>query len=152
MSALDLLSLVRRETNLLGTSIHEDIDSLVIAIRTLIDVLPKPGIFLKSFNNNLSSNVADAVIILKGPKIPSGHKATVKDFNVNFTTVAGTIRLVIIDGSDNILIDVLRSINSSTNGTGATVLEENQALAIVGQTAGAGVFSVYCSGDQQKLK
>lgn len=112
---------------------------------------PKPFLFLKSTNNNLSSNVADGVIILKGLPVPPNNRATIRDFNVNFTTTAGTIRLVILDSNDTILIDVLRDINSSTNGTGSTVLEEGQKLAIVGQSAGAGVFSVYCTGDTQKV-
>jgi hypothetical protein len=106
----------------------------------------QPFIFLKSNNNNLSSNVADGVVILSGPQIPSGTKAIVEDFNVNFTTAAGTVRLVILDGSNRIITDILRDINSSTNGTGKTVLEEGQRLGIVGQSPGAGTFSVYCSG------
>ena len=139
-------------------SIETDLHSLIIgfdvlnqALQRNADLIPKPQIFLKSANNNLSSNVADGVLILAGMRIPQKHRASVEDFNINFTTVAGTIRLVILDSNDTIITDVLRSITSSTNGTGKTVLEEGQALAVVGQSAGAGVFSVYCSGTIQKV-
>ena len=136
---------------ILGTTIHNDIDRLVIGIDALIQRQPKPFIFLKSNNNNLSSAVADGVLILGGMRIPQGHRASVEDFNINFTTVAGTVRLVILDSNDTIITDVLRSISTSVNGTGKPVLEEGQALAVVGQSAGAGVFSIYCSGTIQKV-
>lgn len=112
----------------------------------------QPFIFLRSNNNNLSSNVSDGTLILNGPQIPPGTKGVIEDFNVNFTTAAGTVRLVILDGSNRIVTDILRDINSSTNGTGKTVLEEGQRLGIVGQTAGAGTFSVYCSGYVQVIR
>jgi len=133
-------------------------DNLVIAINELqqlnrlqAELIPKPFIFLKSNNNILSSAVADGVLILAGPVIRENEKGIVEDFNINFTTAAGTIRLVIVDAQNNILIDILRDITSSTNGTGKTVLENGQRLAIVGQTSGAGTFSVYCSGFIQKV-
>ena|SRR3990167_785267 len=139
-------------------SIENDLHSLIVGFNVLenalnrnADLIPKPQIFLKSANNNLSSNVADGVLILAGMRIPQGHRGTVEDFNINFTTVAGTVRLCILDANDGIITDVLRTITSSTNGTGKTVLEQGQALAVVGQSAGAGVFSVYCSGTIQKV-
>src|SRR3990167_10540847 len=129
-------------------SIENDLHSLIIGFNVLenalnrnADLIPKPQIFLKSANDNLSSNVADGVLILGGMRIPQNHRASVEDFNINFTTVAGTVRLVILNANDTIITDVLRSISTSVNGTGKTVLEEGQALAVVGQTAGAGVFS-----------
>ena len=133
-------------------TIHQDVDRLVIEMQKLVGYQPKPEIFLKSANNNLSSNVADGVLIFPGGKIPAGHRGTVRDFNLSYTTVAGTVRMVILDSSGNIRIDVLRGINASTNGVGETVLEEGEALAVVGQTAGAGIFSVFCSGTIQKVR
>jgi len=133
-------------------------DNLLTAISELnelnrlqAELIPKPFIFLKSNNNNLSSAVADGVLILSGPVMGENEKGIVEDFNINFTTAAGTIRLVIVDAQNNIIIDILRDITSSTNGTGKTVLENGQRLAIVGQTSGAGTFSVYCSGFIQKV-
>jgi len=120
-------------------------------VRRSNDLVEKPFVFLKSANNILSSNVSNGVIILSGPPVRRGHKGVVEDFNINYTTTAGTVRLVILDASENIIIDILRDITSSTNGTGRTVLEEGERLAVVGQTAGAGVFSVFCSGAVQKV-
>jgi len=133
-------------------------DNLLLAISELnqlnrlqAELIPKPFIFLKSNNNVLSSAVSDGTLILSGPLMGVNEKGIVEDFNINFTTAAGTIRLVIVDAENNILIDILRDITSSTNGTGKTVLEDGQRLAIVGQTSGAGTFSVYCSGFIQKV-
>jgi len=121
------------------------------SVRTQNDLVAKPFVFLKSNNNNLSSNVNDGVLILTGPPMPAKHKGVVEDFNVNYTTAAGTVRLVILTASEQIRIDILRDITSSTNGTGRTVLEEGERLAVVGQASGAGTFSVYCSGAIQKV-
>jgi len=133
-------------------------DNLLAAIAELnqlnrlqAELIPKPFIFLKSNNNNLSSAVTDGTLILSGPLMGENEKGIVEDFNINFTTAAGTIRLVIVDAENNIIIDILRDITSSTNGTGKTVLEDGQRLAIVGQVSGAGTFSVYCSGFIQKV-
>lgn len=127
------------------------LSDLQTVARRQVELVQKPFVFLKSNNNNLSSNVADGILILNGPLVQQGHKGVVEDFNVNFTTAAGTIRLVILNAQNGIVTDILRDINSSTNGTGKTVLEEGQRLGIVGQTAGAGTFSVYCSGYMQKV-
>ena len=124
---------------------------LALELRALRESQEQPFLFLKSTDNNLSSNVADGVIILSGLPVPPNNRATIQDFNINFTTTAGTVRLVIVNANKEIVIDVLRDINSSVNGTGSTVLEEGQRLAVVGQTAGAGVFSVYCTGKTQKV-
>ena len=139
-------------------SIETDLHSLIIgfdvlnqALQRNADLIPKPQIFLKSANNNLSANVADGVIILAGMRVPQKHRALVEDFNINFTTAGGTIRIVVLDSNDTIITDVQRSITASANGTGRTVLEEGQALGVVGQSAGVGVFSIYCSGTIQKV-
>ena len=127
------------------------IESMRELIRIQTEQVQRPFIFLKSNNNILSSNVTDGTLILSGPVVGENEKGIVEDFNVNFTTVAGTVRLVIVNAQNGIITDILRDITSSTNGTGKTVLENGQRLAIVGQTAGAGVFSVYCSGFIQKV-
>jgi hypothetical protein len=119
------------------------------SIKSLSDQTPKAFIFLKG-PTGLSSNVNANVNILAGPQIPQGYKATIKDFNLIFSTAAGTVRLVIMDANYNIIQPLLIDITSTTNGLGETVLEENQRLAVVGQTAGAGTFTVYCSGILQK--
>lgn len=151
--ALSLFSTANQVNNTpLNTTPQADLDNLVIQLTRLVNQQPQPFVFLKSNNNNLSSNVNDGILILNGTRVPANSRATVRDFNVNFTTVAGTVRIVILDSSGSIKIDILRGVNSSTNGVGETVLEEGEMLAIVGQTAGAGVFSVYCSGQVQRVR
>jgi len=134
-------------------SLEEAIVLLQGSILEQIERIPQAQIFLKSgIANTLSSNVADGVLILAGFPIPADHRGSLEDFNVNFTTAAGTVRLVILDKSNNIIQDLLRDISSSTNGTGKTILEAGQKMGIVGQTAGAGVFTVYVSGTLQKVR
>ena len=138
--------------NRLDNTVVDAIARLERAINRQISFLPIPRVFLKSNSDNLSSNVADGTIILKGAPIPPKHRGTLEDFNINFTTAAGTVRLVILDSSSNIRIDVLRDITSSTNGTGKTVLEEGESFAVAGQSAGAGTFAAYVSGFLQRVR
>ena len=121
------------------------------SIDRFVEIQPQYQPILKSDGANFSSNVADGVIIDKSFRVPQGHRLVVEDFNVNFTTVAGTVRIVILDANDNEVTDVLRDITGSTNGTGRTVLDQGERIAIVGQSAGAGIFGVYISGFLQKM-
>ena len=142
-------SLLKKESN---NQLLSNIERLERAILRQTIRQTQPFIFLKSNNNILSSAVTDGTSILVGPQMPAGTKGVIEDFNVNYTTAAGTVRLVIMDAHKNIVTDVLRDISSSTNGTGKTVLDEGNRLAIVGQTSGAGTFSVYCSGFTQVIR
>ena len=125
------------------------INNLTREMKNVADQTPKAFIFLKG-PTGMSSNVNANVEILAGPQVPQGYKATVKDFNLIFSTVAGTVRLVIGDANKNIIHPLLTGITSTTNGLGETVLESNQRLMVVGESAAAGVFTVYCSGILQK--
>ena len=136
-----------------GKGLETAIVLLQESILEQIRRIPQNQIFLKSGANvTLSSNVADGVLIMAGFPIPANFRGSLEDFNVNFTTAAGTVRLVILDKQNNIIQDLLRDISSSTNGTGKTILEEGQKMGIVGQSAGAGVFTVYVSGTLQKVR
>ena len=133
--------------------LEEAIVLLNQSILKQLEAIPKNQIFLASgINNTLSSNVANNVLIMAGFPIPAGFRGALEDFNVNFTTAAGTVRIVILDKSNNIIQDLLRDISRSTNGTGKTILEEGQKIGIVGQTAGAGIFTVFISGTLQKVR
>ena len=133
--------------------LEEAIVLLNQSILKQLEAIPKNQIFLASgINNTLSSNVANNVLIMAGFPIPAGHRGALEDFNVNFTTVAGTVRIVILDNANNIIQDLLRDISSSTNGTGKTIIEEGQKIGIVGQTAGAGIFTAYITGVLQKVR
>ena len=144
-------------SQLLGRVSQKGLEEALVLLQSSIlrqiERQPIPQIFLKSgIANTLSSNVADGVLILAGFPIPVNHRGSLEDFNVNFTTAAGTVRLVILDKQNNIIQDLLRDISSSTNGTGKTIIEEGQKMGIVGQTAGAGIFTVYVSGTLQKVR
>jgi len=139
--------------NVSSKGLEEAIVLLQGSILEQIRRIPQNQIFLKSgIGNTLSSNVADGVLIMAGFPIPANFRGSLEDFNVNFTTVAGTVRIVILDKQNNIIQDLLRDITSSTNGTGKTILEEGQKIGIVGQTAGAGLFTIYISGTLQKIR
>ncbi len=133
--------------------LEEAIVLLQNSILEQIKRIPQNQIFLKSgIGNTLSSNVVDGVLIMAGFPIPAGFRGAVEDFNVNFTTAAGTVRIVILDKQNAIIQDLVRDITNSTNGTGKTIIEEGQKIGIVGQSAGAGVFTVYMSGTLQKIR
>lgn len=123
------------------------LDQNTIALNKIVDRSPVPFTFIQSNNNALSSNVADGIMIIQSPVMAHGQRGVVEDLNVNFTTVAGTVRIVKVRGQDGLqLVDIVRGITASTSGTGAVVLEEGEAIAILGQVAGAGVFGVFFSG------
>ena len=138
--------------SLSGKGLEQAIVLLNESILEQIRRIPQAQIFLKSgLGNTLSSNVANDVLIMSGFPIPAGFRGALEDFNVNFTTAAGTVRIVILDNANNIIQDLLRDISSSTNGAGKTILEEGQKIGVVGQSAGAGIFTVYISGTLQKV-
>jgi len=145
--SLGSIGLGRQSSETLAQAVNQ----LGGAISKLIDITPIPIVVLKSQRNILSSNVADDVLILSGLACPPKHRIVVEDFNINFSTVAGTIKLVILDQNNNILNNIVLSISASQSGIGRTVLEDGQRLAVMGQTAGAGIFGVYCSGVIQKV-
>ena len=128
------------------------IEKLEKAILKQIEIAREPIVILRSSGANLSSNVADGVLILESAPTPQDRKIVVEDFNVNFTTAAGVVRVVILDSNSNVVNNLLRDVNSSTTGTGKTVLETGDRLAVVGQTAGNGTFGVYFSGYSQKVR
>ena len=122
------------------------------AILRQVKLRKQPSVILRSSGANLSSNVADGVIILESARTPANTKIVIEDFNINFTTAAGTIRVVVLDSNGNEVNNILRDVSSSTNGTGSTVLETGDRLAVVGQTAGAGTFGCYFSGYSQVIQ
>jgi len=139
----------------LGNKGQSELKLILEQLNTNIEIqtekIEKPFIFLRSNRNNLSSNVADDASILVGPKTPQGFQGIIEDFNINFSTVAGTIKLVIMDANEQILNNLILDITASQSGIGRTVLENGQRLAVVGQTAGAGIFGVYCAGFLRRI-
>lgn len=132
--------------------LNSNIDNLTLGVSKLVDTVPIPFTFIQSNNNALSSNVSDGTMIIQSPVMNHGERGVVEDLNINFTTVAGTIRIVKVRGQDGLqLVDVVRGIAASTSGTGAVVLEEGEAIAILGQSAGNGVFGAFFSGRKYKV-
>jgi len=127
------------------SGIASDFKQAVRELKTIADTFPKPFVFLKTDNTGVSSNLAADVLAVPGTPVPQGFKGIVEDFNVNFSTAAGTVQIVIMQNR-NIVNRILRNITSDTSGIGKTVLDEGQYLAVVGQIAGAGQFTCYCSG------
>lgn len=130
----------------LNTTIHQDLGSMVTRLGEIVQSFPKPFVFLRTLPAGVTTNEAADVLLAMGTPVPRGFKGQVEDFNINFVTAAGTVQLVIMNSSGNIVSRVLRNISSDTSGIGKTILDEGERLALVGQTAGAGVASVYCSG------
>ena len=121
------------------------------AIKQQIERQGKDIVLLQSNGSILSSNVADGVEILASAPCPPGHIIKVTDWNLNFTTVAGTVRVVVLDANNRIVNNVLLLVNSSINGTGGAVLQNGQRLAVLGSTAGAGVFGCFFSAELKKV-
>ena len=92
------------------------------ALLRTIESQKEPIVVLRSNLNNLSSNHVDGFVILESAPTPANTKIVVEDWNFNFTTVAGTVRAVILDANNNEINNILRDVSSSTNGTGATVM------------------------------
>lgn len=143
---LTLRQIENTDTTNLGTTIHTDIDAMRVELTRLREQRPIPFIFQKSSRNALSSNVANDVIIYQGPAVPVGYRGSIQDFNLNYGTVAGTVKWCVVDSRGQIISDVVTGISATQNGQGSTIIEETQSFAVVGQTAGAGTFGVYCTG------
>lgn len=147
--ALTNIDIVNRLSNQTPTT---DLSETNIALQKIANRQPEPFTFIQSNNNALSSNVADGVLIIQSPVMNHGERGVVEDLNVNFTTIAGTVRIVKVLGyNGSILIDITRTITGSTSGVGSVVLEEGEAIAIMGQVAGAGTFSVLFSGRKYRI-
>jgi len=125
---------------------------LNINIKRQTDAMPRFRTLLKSAGANLSSNVADGVIILLGQPVPRGNVGVVTDISINYTTAAGTVRISVVDASGKVVLnDISRDLSASASGQATTVLDQGERVAVVGQTAGAGTFGVLVSGKYQRV-
>jgi hypothetical protein len=129
-----------------------NIDRNTKALEKIANTTPEEFTFIQSNGSCLSSNVSDGVLIIQSPVMNHGQRGLVKDLNINFTTIAGTVRMVKLRGQDGlILVDIVRGITASSSGTGDVVLQEGEAIGIVGQVAGAGTFSALFTGTVRNL-
>ena len=134
-----------------NTIIESAINQLVEKLDKVAESRDRPFVFMKAADDTISGNLSANTILIRGTPVPRGFKGVVEDFNINFGTAAGTLRLIIIDPSGNKSNAILSDITSNTSGIGATVLDEGEALAIEVQTQGASTFGVYFSGKIQKV-
>ena len=103
--------------------------------------------FINTNNNAQSTNVSNDVLIFPGVPVPTGFIGKVQDVNVNFGTIAGTVKLAIMDfNAKNIISYYQLNISASSNGLNQLVLNENQCLCLLGQVAGAGTVTVLATG------
>ena len=105
-----------------------------------------PYVFLRSNGQRLSTTGTAGDLIITGNPVPPGFMGTIEDFNVTFGTAGGTIELVILDANDQVINYLVTAITANQNGSGATVLQEGQKLAIRLNTSGAGIIGTFCSG------
>lgn len=120
------------------------------ALNKIVDRSPKPFIFIQTANSAVSSNGSAGVPIVQSPVIGRGYRGVVRDFNINFGTVAGTVKISKINSSQLVTTDITTGITNSLSGQGSVVLEEGEAIAIVGQSAGAGLLGAFFSGDMYR--
>ena len=144
-------------SNIINNKVNEKngsgVESLTSALNTLnqsVELQSKivdiPYVFLRSNGQRLSTTGTAGDLIITGNPVPPGFRGTVEDFNVTFGTAGGTVELVIVDQNNNLINYLVTAITANQNGSGATVLEEGQKLAIRLNTSGAGLIGTYCSG------
>lgn len=136
----------------LNTTIHEDIDNLVKLQAKILERTPKPFIFGQTRNTEIDVNQTAGIVVYRGNQMPAGHKGVIKDININFSTVGGTIILVKINYEGTVISDITRSITGSVSGIGNVILQPGEALGISVQVAGAGIIGVNFSGDIVKIE
>ncbi len=144
-------------SNIINNKVNEkngaSVETLTSALNTLnqsVELQSKisdiPYVFLRSNGQRLSTTGTAGDLIITGNPVPPGFRGTVEDFNVTFGTSGGTVELVILDQNNNLINFLVTAITANQNGSGATVLEEGQKLAIRLNTSGAGVIGTFCSG------
>ena len=105
-----------------------------------------PFVFLRTNGDRIAVAGTAGDLIVVGPSCPAGFMGTIQDFNVTFGTAGGTVELVIVDSNNQVINFLVKAITANQNGSGATVLQDGQRLAVRLNTAGAGIIGVFCSG------
>ena len=105
-----------------------------------------PFVFLRTNGERISTTGTAGDLIIVGSSCPAGFMGTIEDFNVTFGTSGGTVELVILDSNNQVLNFLVKAITANQNGSGATVLQEGQRIAVRLNTSGAGLIGAFCSG------
>ena len=105
-----------------------------------------PFVFLRTNGERVSTTGTAGDLIVIGSSCPAGFMGTIEDFNVTFGTTGGTVELVILDSNNQVINFLVKSITANQNGSGATVLQEGQRIAVRLNTSGSGLIGAFCSG------
>ena len=105
-----------------------------------------PFVFLRTNGERVSTTGTAGDLIVIGSSCPAGFMGTIEDFNVTFGTTGGTVELVILDSNNQVINFLVKSITANQNGSGATVLQEGQRIAVRLTTSGSGLIGAFCSG------
>ena len=140
------MSLTRQQT-----ITPDRLDRIVLALEMFVETREEPYIFGQTRNTEININVGVGTVVYAGSPVPLGKKGVVRDININFSTVAGTLILVKLDAQNNILTDITRGIAASVSGIGSIVLQEGEKLGLSIQVQAAGIVGVFFSGDVRKI-
>ena len=105
-----------------------------------------PFVFLRTNGERVSTTGTAGDLIVVGPSCPAGFMGTIEDFNVTFGTAGGTVELVIVDSNNQVINFLVKAITANQNGSGATVLQDGQRIAVRLNTSGSGLIGAFCSG------
>ena len=122
------------------------LDNLNNSVSNAAKISEIPFVFLRSNGERISTTGTAGDLIIVGPSCPAGFMGTIEDFNVTFGTSGGTVELVILDSNNQVLNFLVKSITANQNGSGATVLQEGQRIAVRLNTSGSGLIGAFCSG------
>ena len=110
-----------------------------------------PFVFLRTNGERISTTGTAGDLIVVGSSCPSGFMGTIEDFNVTFGTSGGTVDLVLVDSNNQIINFLVKDITANQNGSGATVLQDGQRLAVRLDTSGSGIIGAFCSGKIKRV-
>lgn len=130
---------------------QDRLDRIVLALERFVETREEPYVFGQTINTAIDINRVAGTVVYAGNPVPIGKKGVVRDININFSTVAGTIILVKLNANNNIVADITRGIAASVSGIGSVVLEEGEKIGLSVQVQAAGIIGVYFSGDVRKV-
>jgi hypothetical protein len=110
-----------------------------------------PFVFLRTNGERISTTGTAGDLIVVGSSCPSGFMGTIEDFNVTFGTSGGTVDLVLVDSNNQIINFLVKDITANQNGSGATVLQDGQRIAVRLDTSGSGLIGAFCSGKIKRV-
>ena len=127
------------------------IQELTEEVKLLRAFRDQPFIFMKSESDS-SVNQAVGTIIIPGIKVTPGHRGTVLAANITFTAAGGTVQIVILDPSGAIRQTLQQGLTANSNGIDATVLDENESIALAVEVQGVATIRAIFTGTIQRFR